>query len=136
VKSVQDGVAIRSALAADRDRLAAVPSAVPFLDYEAIIAVARGAIAAFLQFRRVADSEIEVLQLFTVPGFRRRGIARALLRELLRRHAGTAVFLEVRASNAPALQLYQSAGFSTAGIRKSYYSNPYEDAIVLSFIVC
>jgi ribosomal-protein-alanine N-acetyltransferase len=133
---LQDGVAIRPADAADRDRLAALPSAIPFIEYPAIIAVAHGQVAAFLQFRRVADGEIEILQLFTAPGFRRRGIARALLRELLDRHAGVSVFLEVRESNAPARQLYESAGFSTTGIRKSYYSNPYEDAIVLSLILC
>jgi ribosomal-protein-alanine N-acetyltransferase len=129
-------VVIRSADTADRDRLAAISAAVSFLDYPTVIAVAHGEIAAFLQFRRISDTELEILQLFTAPGYRRRGIARTLLRELLDRHAGTAVFLEVRSSNASARQLYESAGFTTAGIRKSYYSNPYEDAIVLSLIVC
>ncbi len=131
-----DGVVIRSAEPADRDRLAAIPAAFPFLDYPAIIAAAHGGVAGFLQFRRVSDNEIEILQLFTVPSYRRRGIAGALLRELLDRHTGTAVFLEVRASNTAARQLYESAGFTTAGIRKSYYSDPHEDAIVLSLIVC
>lgn len=133
---VQDGIEIHSASAADRDRLAAITSAIPFIDYPAIVAATATGLAAFLQFRNVSVSEIEVLQLFTLPSFRRLGIARALLRDLLDRSAGASVFLEVRASNAPARQLYESEGFIPIGVRESYYSDPYEDAIVLSLIVC
>ena len=39
--------------------------------------------------------------------------------------------LEVRASNAPALALYQRYGFSTRGVRRAYYSVPVEDALIL-----
>ena len=39
--------------------------------------------------------------------------------------------LEVRASNAAALALYQRHGFSAAGVRRAYYSAPVEDALLL-----
>ena len=42
-------------------------------------------------------------------------------------------FLEVRASNAAAIQLYESAGFHRAGRRPDYYADPAEDAIVMRF---
>ena len=45
------------------------------------------------------------------------------------------VTLEVRASNKPALQLYQSAGFKQEGVRRNYYTKPVEDALILSFVV-
>jgi ribosomal-protein-alanine N-acetyltransferase len=39
--------------------------------------------------------------------------------------------LEVRRSNEPAQQLYERFGFAVAGVRRDYYSNPVEDALVL-----
>ena len=39
--------------------------------------------------------------------------------------------LEVRRSNTPALRLYAKAGFSEAGVRRNYYTQPVEDALVL-----
>ena len=69
------------------------------------------------------------------PDARRQGIASALIRELLRR-AGklelSFVTLEVRASNAPAIALYESFGFQPVGRRKNYYDAPKEDAILMT----
>ena len=53
----------------------------------------------------------------------------ALVREI-RKTNGDAIFLEVRESNAPARAFYEKAGFRQTGRRKSYYSNPQEDAIL------
>jgi ribosomal-protein-alanine N-acetyltransferase len=68
------------------------------------------------------------------PGFRRRGCARALLEyvmvEAVGRGASRAT-LEVRRSNRAALELYARLGFSGAGVRPSYYTNPVEDAFIL-----
>jgi ribosomal-protein-alanine N-acetyltransferase len=48
-------------------------------------------------------------------------------------HLGaTLLTLEVRASNQPALRLYARAGFERTGLRTNYYSNPVEDALILS----
>jgi ribosomal-protein-alanine N-acetyltransferase len=41
------------------------------------------------------------------------------------------IFLEVRASNGEAKKIYESLGFTTLGVRKSYYSSPVEDAVVM-----
>lgn len=63
----------------------------------------------------------------------RQGIGRCLLRSLLERAIETsseAIFLEVRASNRAARSLYESAGFCQTGLRRFYYSNPPEDAIL------
>jgi ribosomal-protein-alanine N-acetyltransferase len=62
------------------------------------------------------------------------GIGRALLDAALTEAASrgvTAVYLEVRESNARARQLYQSSKFEEVGRRRGYYRRPVEDAIVL-----
>jgi ribosomal-protein-alanine N-acetyltransferase len=62
---------------------------------------------------------------------RRRGIARALVEELIRRLDAYQLTLEVRASNAPAIALYEHLGFRQVGLRKNYYHKPKEDALIL-----
>lgn len=67
--------------------------------------------------------------------FRRQGIARLLLGRVLsqaKAQSGTRVMLEVRKSNLPAQKLYESMRFSTTGIRKGYYSDDGEDALVMT----
>jgi ribosomal-protein-alanine N-acetyltransferase len=41
------------------------------------------------------------------------------------------IILEVRASNRPALAFYRSAGFGQAGLRRAYYVDPIEDAVLM-----
>lgn len=48
------------------------------------------------------------------------------------RASAESVLLEVRASNQPALALYASMGFQRVGLRKRYYSNPEEDAVLMT----
>lgn len=91
--------------------------------------------AAFLAWRAVADDEFEILQLETLPLFRRQGLARELLQTFIRQNRGN-VFLEVRESNVAARQLYHSEGFTEITRRRQYYSSPCEDAIVLRFRSC
>lgn len=83
----------------------------------------------FLAYRQIAPDEFEILNLAVAPESRRKGIARSLLLDALTLPGRW--FLEVRASNFSARELYRSAGFQEAGIRKKYYQNPDEDAIVL-----
>ena len=54
----------------------------------------------------------------------------ALVTELKNR-GSHALMLEVRASNAPAIALYEKLGFRQVGCRKNYYRNPKEDALIL-----
>ncbi len=90
-------------------------------------------LAGFAAFKRVLD-EAELLNLAVDPDHRRKGIARALLKaatcELLA-HGVSRVFLEVRASNEPAISLYAAAGFKLQRLRRDYYHDPIEDAIVM-----
>jgi ribosomal-protein-alanine N-acetyltransferase len=75
-------------------------------------------------FALILETEAEILTLGVAPEARRRGIARALLKDLLRRTdaAGVAaVILEVAADNGAAFGLYRSCGFVTAGKRPAYY---------------
>ena len=62
---------------------------------------------------------------------RRQGIARMLVQELIARLDAGMLTLEVRASNAPAIALYESLGFQQVGLRKNYYRKPKEDALIL-----
>ena len=68
------------------------------------------------------------------PDCRRQGIASALLGAFERFAQAHLAFLtlEVRASNAPAIALYEAHGFVREGLRKHYYTNPREDAVIMT----
>lgn len=68
------------------------------------------------------------------PAARRGGVADALLDVLtgFGRENLAALMLEVRASNAPAIALYEKHGFAAVGRRKNYYDAPREDAILMT----
>jgi len=77
--------------------------------------------------------ESHLLNIAVHPARRGRGIGRALLSECIRRAAGAGasrVFLEVRAGNEAAQRLYRSMGFGFRGIRKGYYTDTGEDAVI------
>lgn len=66
--------------------------------------------------------------------FRGKGIAWQMMQELFLRGAGRGVeayTLEVRASNLPAIRLYEKAGFVSEGIRPDFYEKPTEDAVIM-----
>ena len=87
-------------------------------------------IAAF----QLAAGEASLDTLTVAPAFRRQGVGRALLWAALSQlHAegAAACFLEVRESNAPAIALYKSLGFSAVGRRRGFYRSPAEDALVM-----
>ena len=68
------------------------------------------------------------------PHCRRQGIADALLSALagFGRTSLSFLFLEVRASNLPAIALYEKHGFIPVGRRKNYYESPREDALLMT----
>ena len=69
-----------------------------------------------------------------VPYGRRQGVADALLSALIKvgRTSLSVLFLEVRASNLPAIALYEKHGFVPVGRRKNYYESPREDALLMT----
>lgn len=90
-------------------------------------------IAAYLDYREVAG-EGELMRVCVDPAFRGRHFGRMMVETMLReakRRGVTAVTLEVRASNAPALRLYENCGFRREAVRKDYYDSPKEDAIIM-----
>ncbi|MCR2823580.1 ribosomal protein S18-alanine N-acetyltransferase [Lederbergia panacisoli] len=78
--------------------------------------------------------EAHITNIAVLPEFRGRKLGEALLRKMmsLAKEAGTKTMtLEVRVSNTPARSLYKKLGFQEGGIRKNYYTDNYEDAIVM-----
>lgn len=91
-------------------------------------------VLGFAAYHRVID-EAELQNFAVHPEHRHQGLGRALLEEGGRRllQAGAKrIFLEVRASNKPALDLYFSMGFAICSLRKDYYRDPQDDAFVLA----
>jgi ribosomal-protein-alanine N-acetyltransferase len=89
-------------------------------------------IGGFLVARHLAP-EWELENIVVAPTARRIGLGMRLIQALLvkaRETNSEAVFLEVRESNTAARSLYEKAGFALTGRRKSYYTNPPEDAVL------
>jgi len=87
---------------------------------------------------RCADDEWEIENVVVASWGRRRGVASALISELVRearRSGSAAVLLEVRESNEAARGLYEKIGFNQVGKRPSYYREPPEDALLLKISI-
>ena len=92
-----------------------------------------GAILGYAVLSVILD-EGNLDNIAVAPEARRRGVADALLGALTgfgREHLSV-LMLEVRASNAPAIALYEKHGFVAVGRRKNYYDAPKEDAILMT----
>ena len=84
---------------------------------------------------RVVVGEMHILNVAVAPGCRRRGIARWLLGFAIgqaARSGAVRALLEVRESNVEARALYADMGFAGLGMRRDYYDEPVENAVVLS----
>ncbi len=82
----------------------------------------------------LAADEAAINNVATAPEFRRQGVAELLMRRLLALAAerGAAhCYLEVRQSNEPAQALYRKLGFRPLGLRKNYYDDPPEHAVIM-----
>ena len=101
----------------------------------ALVAELDGSIAGILVGRAAAD-EFEILNLAVGKAWRRRGAASQLVASAVTRaqsEGAAQVHLEVRASNAGAIALYEKMGFRISGRRPNYYREPVEDAVLLVF---
>lgn len=93
-----------------------------------------GKVVGYLGSHEVAG-EIAITNVAVAPDARRQGVAAALLNAVAayaKKHAVTRITLEVRVSNAPAIALYESAGYIKDGIRPRFYAHPTEDAAIYS----
>ena len=96
-----------------------------------------GELLGYVGMQHVLD-EGYIGNVCTAPQHRRRGVARALLAELesRSRRLGLAFLtLEVRASNAAAIALYEGAGYGRVGTRPGYYQHPAEDAVIMTLFL-
>jgi [ribosomal protein S18]-alanine N-acetyltransferase len=97
----------------------------------------RGRIVGYIVARESAG-ELHINNVAVRDEYRRRGIGAVLLNRILEEGKGlglTAAFLEVRAGNFAARTLYERCGFSVIARRPNYYSEPVEDALVMSFVL-
>jgi [ribosomal protein S18]-alanine N-acetyltransferase len=127
----------RYAEALARDSEEEVPERIAWVaeeDLQAQPRVAKKApeIVAFLVARRL-DEEWELENVVVAARDRRKGLGSLLMKKLVQ-HAeglpGASIFLEVRQSNEAARALYEGLGFQENGLRRNYYANPAEDAIL------
>lgn len=86
----------------------------------------------------VIVDEAHIVTLAVSPHYRRHGLGRKMLNILLgeaQKLQVTTITLEVRVGNIAARELYQHAGFSIVGIRKNYYPDNNEDALVMEALL-
>ena len=90
-------------------------------------------LAGYLIISRYVDAW-HVMNVAVAPEYRRRGIAMTMLDRLFDLTAGDGrrgYTLEVRVSNADAIRLYERVGFKARGIRRGYYTDNREDALIM-----
>lgn len=98
-----------------------------------LVAEENGQVFGYVGSQTVLD-ESDMMNIAVDPRFRRQGIARALIETLiaeLAKMGSRCLRLEVRVSNENARALYERMGFQQLGLRKNYYHNPKEDALIL-----
>jgi ribosomal-protein-alanine N-acetyltransferase len=151
MESAERDLKLRLMAAGDIDAVVAIQAASPQIaqwtaqDYAKLaaagmtgwVAEAEGLIAGFLVARRIA-SELEVLNLAVRSNARRSGIGHALIQFAFswgKDFGAKSAFLEVRASNLAALEFYKREQFKETRRRRLYYSNPVEDALVLTALI-
>ena len=81
--------------------------------------------------------EGQITNIAIIPSARGKGYGSELTKQLIdecSKRGLYEIFLEVRISNLPALAMYRNLGFSVKGIRKDYYSEPKEDAYIMSLV--
>ncbi len=89
-------------------------------------------LAGYVSIYHTKD-ELEILNLAVRPRLRRQGHALRILRTVLRlarKMDMHTTLLEVRESNAPAIALYERCGFKRVGLRRKYYADTGEDALI------
>jgi ribosomal-protein-alanine N-acetyltransferase len=95
--------------------------------------LAEGGLVGYAFVSRYVDAW-HVMNVAVAPDFRRRGIATILLErlfEVTEADPRRGYTLEVRVSNADAIRLYERLGFEARGIRRGYYTDNREDALIM-----
>ena len=97
-----------------------------------LVAVEDGEVCGYIGSQSVMG-ESDMMNVAVHPDHRHKGLGEKLVLALCDALSAenTSLALEVRASNAPAISLYEKLGFEQIGLRKNYYRNPKEDALIL-----
>ena len=97
-----------------------------------LVAVEDGDLIGYIGSQSVMG-ESDMMNVAVHPDHRRKGVGETRVLALCEALSGenTSLALEVRASNAPAISLYEKLGFVQVGLRRNYYRNPKEDALIL-----
>lgn len=98
-------------------------------------AVEDGRVIGYIIGRKIPP-EGEIYRIAVRADKRQRGVGYRLLSYALKTERGCGVetvFLEVRSKNAPAIALYKAYGFNPVSLRKNYYKNPTDDAIIMLY---
>ena len=150
-RSARVGLLVEPATAADLDAIDAIERhsfATPWprhaFEVELARDIARLTVArapdviGFCNYWLLSDGgpggEVQVMAIASHPDHRRAGVGAALLAEALdhgRAHRAEVATLEVRRGNAPAIAMYERAGFRTVHVRARYYQDNGEDALVM-----
>jgi ribosomal-protein-alanine N-acetyltransferase len=102
-----------------------------------LVATENDMVTGYVGSQTVLD-ESDMMNVAVHPDHRRRGIAESLVTALcdsLKQKGSSSLTLEVRSSNLGAIALYEKLGFTQVGLRKNYYRNPKEDALILRKIL-
>ncbi|MBI2082959.1 MAG: ribosomal protein S18-alanine N-acetyltransferase [Deltaproteobacteria bacterium] len=98
-----------------------------------LIAKKQGRVVGYIDFWHVGP-EIHLVNIAVHPEYRRHGIGESLMRTMVSYGEGNHVeeiYLDVRVSNKGAIALYEKYGFKTSSVRKAYYKDNNEDALVM-----
>ncbi len=91
-----------------------------------------GEVCGYVGLHCILD-EGYITNIAVIEKYRRMGVASALLEKLVSDMENLSfITLEVRVSNAPAIALYKTFGFENVGVRRNYYTNPCEDALLMT----
>lgn len=102
-----------------------------------VIARSDNKIVGYAGFWEVVD-EGQITNIAVLKEYRRQKIAEKMLEELLKKAYSkklVSLSLEVRESNVAAINLYQKFNFKTVGVRKNYYKNPTENAVLMDLVL-
>ena len=98
-----------------------------------LVAVDNDRVVGYVGSQTVLDGA-DMMNIAVDPAYRRQGVAAELVERLvtaLKSKGVICLALEVRASNAPAIALYEKFGFAIVGRRPNYYRHPKEDALIM-----
>ena len=99
----------------------------------AVVCLENGELVSYCTLTSVID-EAQIINVATAPEYKRQGCAKAVFERIFEecaRRGIITVSLEVRESNSPARALYEDLGFSVAGKRKDFYTDPRENALIM-----